>query len=68
MVKFTKVEQGVGEPWPVGRIGHAACCLGYDSNNAQLLVIGGLDENHKTLKDTWLFNISSGKWKEVRCR
>ena len=64
--EFTKVEQCEGEPWPVGRISHAACCLGYGGDHAQLLVTGGIGEDNKTLKDAWLFDLSSGKWREVR--
>ena len=64
--EFTKVEQREGEPWPVGRYCHAACCLGYTGDQVHLLVSGGLDRNNKVLKDMWLFNIASNKWKEVR--
>ena len=56
-----------GEPWPAGRSGHAACCLGYAGDHTHLLVTGGIDRGDKTLNDTWLFNLSLKKWKQVRC-
>ena len=55
-----------GEPWPVGRASHAACCLGYAGSHIHLLVNGGIDRNRKVLKDVWLFDLSLKKWKEVR--
>ena len=54
------------EPWPAGRSGHAACCLGYAGDHIHLLVTGGVGRDNKLLNDTWLFNMSSKKWKEVR--
>ena len=59
------MESGEGEPWPVGRIRHAACCLGYAGDHIHLLVTGGGGRNGKVLKDVWLFNLSLKKWKEV---
>ena len=63
---ITKVEPREGEPWPVGRSSHAACCLGYAGDHIHLLVTGGIDGDSKVLKDAWLFNLSMKKWKEVR--
>ena len=54
-----------GEPWPVGRSAHVACCLGYAGDHIHLLVTGGEDRNGKVLNDVWLFNLSLKKWKEV---
>lgn len=52
-----------GEPWPLGRAGHAACCLG-DHNH--LLVTGGISGDGVTMVDIWLFNLTLRKWTEVR--
>ena len=60
------MEPREGEPWPVGRDAHAACCLGYAGDHIHLLVTGGNDDDGKILKDSWLFNLSLKKWKEVR--
>ncbi len=54
-----------GEPWPVGRYAHAACCLNYGQDHPQLLVYGGLDRGHKTLGDMWTLNVDTVKWTEV---
>ena len=45
---------------------HAACCLNYNDKHPQLLVTGGLDNNENALKDAWILDVNSGKWKEVR--
>ena len=45
---------------------HAACCLNYGDDNPQLLVTGGLDNDRNTLKDAWILDVLSGKWKKVR--
>ena len=60
------MEPREGEPWPVERDAHAACCLGYAGDHIHLLVTGGLGKDNKTLRDIWLFNLSLKKWKEVR--
>ena len=57
-----------GEPWPVGRGEHAACCLGYTGDHIHLLVTGGRGGDGKVLKDSWLFNLSLKNWKEVRLK
>ena len=59
------MEPREGEPWPVGRCGHAACCLGYGGDHIHLLITGGA-RDFKLLKGIWLFNLSLKKWKEVR--
>ena len=65
---FTKLKEPGGEQqlWPVRRSDHAACCLSFGSEYPQLLVSGGLGDDVKTLKDCWLFDVSSWRWKEVR--
>ena len=62
---ITKLERQEREPWPVGRSYHAACCLGFDSQHPHLLVSGGVDNDDKTLRDAWLFDVMNRKWKEV---
>ena len=54
-----------GEPWPVGRSAHAACCLGYGSKCPCVLIVSGVDKDDKTLKDAWLFEVSTRRWTEV---
>ena len=54
-----------GEPWPVGRSVHAACCLNYDQDHPQLLVYGGRSSD-KTLGDMWTLYADTVKWTEVR--
>lgn len=53
-----------GEAWPMGRVEHAACCLGF-GERPQLLLIGGLCEGNRTLNDIWIMDLESMKWKEV---
>ena len=60
------MEPHEGEPWPVERDDHVACCLGYAGNHIYLLVTGGVGRDDKALKDVWLFDLSLKKWKEVR--
>lgn len=55
-------------PWPKGRAGHAACCLGYGEENPQLLITNGLtmgDKELNLLADAWLFDVTSEKWEKV---
>ncbi len=54
-----------GEPWPVERSSHAACCLNYGQDHPQLLVYGGMDYGLKTLGDMWMLDVDIGKWSEV---
>ena len=56
--------QKSGKPWPIGRVEHAACCLGF-GEHPHLLLIGGLYDGNKILKDAWLLDLKSMKWKEV---
>ena len=62
---MTKVEPVEGEPWPVERTGHAACCLNYGRDHPQLLVYGGRDDKMSILKDMWILDVDSVKWTEV---
>ena len=62
---ITKLERQEREPWPVGRAAHAACCLGFGSQHPHLLVTGGRDNDGKTLRDAWLFDVTNRRWKEV---
>ena len=55
-----------GEPWPVTRDYHAACCIGYAGDHIHLLVSGGRGSDDKTQNDMWMFDLSLKKWKEVR--
>ena len=64
--EWTKLEQLEGAPWPVGRSGHAACCLNFGEDDPALLMTGGFDQNYNTLKDAWLLEVHSGRWREVR--
>ena len=48
------------------RSGHAACCIGCSGDHVHLLISGGLGSDDKALKDMWLFDVTSNKWKEVR--
>ena len=56
----------MGEPCPVERAGHAAVCLGYGGDHPQLLITGGQGAGDKILKDAWILDMQSGKWREVR--
>ena len=60
------MEPREGEPWPVERCSHAACCLGYAGDHIHLLVTGGLGRDKRPLKDVWFFDLSLKKCKEVR--
>ena len=54
-----------GGPVPVERCGHAACCINVGDDHPLLLVTGGLDKDKCVLKDVWLLDIVSRRWKEV---
>ncbi|XP_064393168.1 uncharacterized protein LOC135340740 isoform X2 [Halichondria panicea] len=64
-MEVTKVKPVQGEPWPVERACHAACCLNYGQDHPQLLVYGGLDKGKETLGDMWTLNVDAVKWTEV---
>jgi len=50
----------------VGRRNHAACSLNHGNDEPVLLITGGVDDNNNTLKDAWLLEVHSGRWREVR--
>ena len=52
------MEPEQGEPWPVERSYHAACCLNYGGDHPQLLVSGGLDKDVKALGDMWILDVN----------
>ena len=60
------MEPAQGDYWPKGRSSHAACCLNYGEDHLMVVVFGGLDERSKVLGDTWILDVDSGKWTEVR--
>ena len=64
--EWTKLERPEGVPWPTERSSHAATCLNYADEYPQLLITGGLDKRNKTLSDTWLLDINTRRWREVR--
>jgi len=47
---------------------HAALvrCLNYGGEKPQVVMIGGVEEDENTLIDVWIFDVTSGVWKEVR--
>ena len=53
-----------GEPYPVGRKGHAAVCLDY-GDHSQLFMTGGCDNGINVLSDAWMLDVQSGRWREV---
>ena len=68
IITVTKLERQEREPWPVGRSAHAACCLGFGSQHPHLHAShcnGGVDNDKKTLRDAWLFDVTNRRWKEV---
>ncbi|XP_064393174.1 uncharacterized protein LOC135340746 [Halichondria panicea] len=64
-MEVTKVKPVQGEPWPVERAVHAACCLNYGQDHPQLLVYGGVDDGNKVLGDTWILDVDTVQWTEV---
>ena len=60
-----KLERKRGQPWPAARGSHAACCLGFESERSQLLIIGGLDSFYVTIGDAWIYDLNSHSWTEV---
>ena len=53
-----------GEPCPARRRDHAAVCLNYGGDRPQVFVSGGWS-GKKTLKDGWILDMQSGRWREV---
>ena len=49
----------------MGRDAHGACCLGFGSENPQLLIVGGLNPFDETIGDAWMFDLSSQTWRKV---
>ena len=64
--EWTKLEKTHGAPWPAARCLHAACCLNYGDEDPLLLMTGGNDNNNNIMKDAWLLEVNSGRWREVR--
>ncbi|XP_064393619.1 uncharacterized protein LOC135341072 isoform X2 [Halichondria panicea] len=64
-MEVTKVKPVLEEPWPVERLGHAACCLNYGQDHPQLMVYGGVGNGIKPLGDMWILDVDTGKWTEV---
>ncbi|XP_064393126.1 uncharacterized protein LOC135340711 isoform X2 [Halichondria panicea] len=64
-MEVTKVKPVQGEPWPVERSAHAACCLNYGQDHPQLLVYGGRGKSRDTLEDMWMLDVDIGKWTAV---
>lgn len=50
----------------MGRRGHACVILGYGGDHPQLLVTGGINHTDAVLKDAWMLDLHSWKWREVR--
>jgi hypothetical protein len=50
----------------VGRYGHAAVLLDYCGDHPQLFVTGGSDADREVLSDSWILDMQSGRWREVR--
>ena len=61
----SELKRKEGQPWPTGRDAHAACCLGFGSDNPQLLIIGGIDPYDETIGDAWMLDFSSQTWRMV---
>ena len=56
----------MGEPSPIPRDSHIAVCLNYGEEQPQLFVFGGVDDVlNRTLKDWWILDVQSWKWREV---
>ena len=53
-----------GAPQPSPRRRHAAVCLDSNTNNPQLLVIGGSDGN-VALSDVWCLHVRAQSWQQV---
>ena len=61
----TKLEPVAGQPLPLPRSQHAACCLNFGSDRPQVLVVGGRDSSNRVLRDAWLFDVHSCHWRQV---
>lgn len=47
--------------WHEGRIHHAACCI----TDLQLVVVGGVANNNKTVSDSFVMSVAAREWKQV---
>jgi hypothetical protein len=62
----SELKRKKGQPWPTARDAHAACCLGFGSDNPQLLIVGGVvDPFDEIIGDAWMFDFSSQMWRKV---
>ena len=53
------------ELWPAPRRAHSACVLGYDTDYAEIVFIGG-KRGSQTLNEIWKLNPKEWKWEKVR--
>ena len=54
------------DKWPKMRLGqHAACCLGFNTENPWILISGGRLKQELPFKDLWILNLASVMWKQV---
>ena len=59
-------ERNKEDKWPKMRLGHhAACCLGFNTENPQLLISGGRIKRQLPPKDIWILNLATSTRKEV---
>ena len=54
--------------WPEKRFRHAAACIGYGQDFAQLLITGGVKSTYVPFDDLWLLDTQSWKWKKLVVR
>lgn len=50
-------------PWPLGRDDHSACVK--NGTCPLLLTVGGVNNQFNTLGDLWVFDVDSGRWKQI---
>ncbi len=50
----------------MGRTSHASVVIGYGGDHPHLLVHGGVDKRGNVLNDTWMLDLLSWRWREVR--
>ena len=54
------------DKWPKMRMGHhAACCLGFNTENLHLVMSGGRIKHELPSNDIWILNLATSTWKEV---
>ena len=66
MQHWSRLDIKEGEPCPAVRSDHAAVCLGYGRDHPQLLVTRGRGGGNKVLRDVWILDIQSRRWRKVR--